>query len=190
MTYNQARLRIGVYFLLAWVLLLATLSIVFMAVAKAVYFLVKDCSLFVCGPIQNGIAYAVNNVFFLGWLWEWLPEVPPDLWYLALFNSIGLSAIFFFPFSLFLQRKRRDLAAALREALARARVEAFRPKSTTSQSVGPIQAGGNVTVEQTINNNPEIRDWDKSFSKSPLGQIVIAAAGGFLAWLAGKLMGG
>jgi hypothetical protein len=40
MTKYEARLRIGVYFL------------------------VKDCSFF-CSPIQNGIAYAVNNFFFL-----------------------------------------------------------------------------------------------------------------------------
>ena len=95
-----------------------------------------------------------------------MPDVPLDVWYLALFNSIGLCAIFFFVFFLFLQKKRRDLAAALREA--RARVEAFRPNSSF-QSVGAIQAGGNVTVEQTINNTPAIRDWDQSFSKSPLG---------------------
>jgi hypothetical protein len=36
MTYNQARLRISVYFLLSWALLIGTISILFTAFAKGI----------------------------------------------------------------------------------------------------------------------------------------------------------
>ena len=88
----------------------------------------------------------------------------PNSWYLALLSPIGLCPVFFLLFALFMEKQRRDLGAALRTALARDRVERFNRKSN-SQFVGPIQAVGNVSVEQTINNNPEIRDWDKAFPK-------------------------
>jgi hypothetical protein len=188
MTYNQARVRISVYFLLARLVLpLGTFSILLTAIAKGLYqdLLRSGCPVLFCN-LWNGIAWGINNTFFLRWLWVWLPDVPPDSWYLALLSPIGLCLVFFLLFALFMEKQRRDLRAALRDARHRDRVESFNPKSN-SQFVGSIQAGGNVSVEQTLNNNPEIRDWDKSFSKSPLGQIIIAVVGGFLVLLAGKL---
>ena len=187
MTYNQARVRISVYFLLARLVLpLGTFSILLTAIAKGYQDLLRSgCPVPVCN-LWNGIAWAINNIFFLRWLWMWLPDVPPDSWYLALLSPIGLCLVFFLLFALFMEKQRRDLGAALRAALARDRVERFSRRSN-SQFVGPIQTVGNVSVEQTINNNLEIRDWDKSFSKSPLGQMIIAVVGGFLVLLAGKL---
>jgi hypothetical protein len=190
MTYNQARVRISVYWFLAGVVLpLGTFSIVLTALAKGAYsdIVGSGCSSRFCVLIQNAIAFTVNDIFFLGWWWVRLGDVPFDSWYLALLSPIGLCAAYLLPLSLFFRQQWRDLRAALREARHRARVESFNPKSN-SQLVGPIQAGGNVSVEQTINNNPEIRDWDKSFSKSPLGQIIIAVVGGLLVLLAGKLI--
>ncbi len=61
---------------------------------------------------------------------------------------------------------------------------------SNSQSIGSIKAGGYVSIEQTINSAPEMRDWENSFAKSPIGQTIIAAVGGFLALLLGKLFGG
>jgi len=136
----------------------------------------------VCASIQSVIEWFISTFFFLRWLWFGLPNVPPDFWYLSLVNSIGLTAVFFFGFSLFLDNIRRKLSSALSEADHRARVESFNTRSN-SQTVGSIQAGGNVSIEQKIDNSPEIREWDRSFFKSPLGQIIIAAVGGFLAFL-------
>jgi hypothetical protein len=191
MTYNQARVRIGVYFVLAWVVPpLGSFSILLTALAKGWYVDILrsgGCSSQFCGLIQNTIAAVVNNTFFLRWWWEWLPVVSFDSWYLALLSPIGVFAAFLPLLALFFRRQWSDLRAALRDARHRARVANFNPKSN-SQVVGPIQAGGNVNVEQTIKNNPEVRDWDKSFYKSPLGQIFIAAAAGLLVLLAGKLI--
>ena len=81
--------------------------------------------------------------------------------------------------------------AALKEALARARVDRFNPQPI-SQSIGPMDAGRDIKtekIEQTINNNTEIKNWDSSFIKSPIGQIIIAAIGGFLSVLLGKWFG-
>jgi hypothetical protein len=46
-----------------------------------------------------------------------------------------------------------------------------------------------VSIEQTI-NHPDLTHWDSSLTKSAIGQIIIAASGGFLAFLLGKMFGG
>jgi hypothetical protein len=190
MTFDQARVRIGVYFLLAWVLRLATALILFTVAAKTIYALSETLN---CGrpcyEIQNGIASAFNNVFPLLAIWHWLPDVPSEFWYLQLVSSAGMCAAFFMLFTFFLDHERRDLSAVLKEAIFRARVASL-DRSSNSQSVRGIQAGGDVHVEQIINTNPDVRDWDSKFTKSPMGQIIIAASGGFLAFLLGKLFGG
>jgi hypothetical protein len=91
-------------------------------------------------------------------------------------------------FTFLLGRCRHDLSAVLKEAIFRIRVASFN-QIPNSQLVSAIQAGGHVSIEQTV-NHPDIADWDKSFAKSPIGQIIIAASGGFLAFLLGKLFGG
>ena len=70
-----------------------------------------------CNLLQNAIALAVNNIFSQA---GWLPDAPPDFWWLALFSSVGLCAAFFVVFSLFLNSARRNLQEALKEALHRA----------------------------------------------------------------------
>jgi hypothetical protein len=142
-----------------------------------------------CDALQNGIADVVNSPFFPSRIWLWLPDVPPQFWYLALLSPVGLCAAFFLLFTFFLDHERRNLSAALKEALAKARVDRFN-QQTNSQSVGSMKAGRDIKIEkieQTINNSPELRNWDSSFVKSPVGQIIIAAVGGFLSFLLGKL---
>ena len=196
MTYNEARIRIGVYFLLSWVLRIATGMILLTAVAKGFVVLngTQGCGPLQapCNSLQNGIASLINNIFFLAWIWLWLPDSPPQLWFLALFSSLGLCAVFFLLFTFFLDKARFNLLAALRRALAQERVRHFNQKSY-SQSVGALSAGRDLSIgriEQNINNDSEIRNWDSNFSKSPLGQVIIAASGGFLSFLLGKLVGG
>ena len=138
--------------------------------------------------IHDRIADAFNSSVFLLSIWYWLPDVPSEFWYLQLVSSAGLCAAFFMLFTFLLDHWRRDLSAVLKEAVFHMRVARFNP-SYNSQSVSAIQAGGHVSIEQTI-NHPDIRDWDSSFTKSPIGQIIIAASGGFLAFLLGKLFGG
>lgn len=128
MTYNQARFRIGVYFLLALVLRVGTVLILLTAAARGVYALnqAHDCGVFfqlLCNLLQNVIAFAVNNRFLPTWIWLWLPNVAPEFWYLALLSSVGLCAAFFLLFTFFLDHERRNLSAALKEVMARARVE-------------------------------------------------------------------
>src|SRR5215469_10303632 len=97
MTYNQARVRISVYFLLAWLVLpLGAFSIVLTAFAKGVYsgIVESGCSFPFCGLIRNAIAFTVNHIFFLGWWWVSLPDVRLNSWYLALLSPIGLCAAF------------------------------------------------------------------------------------------------
>lgn len=192
MTYSQARIRITVYFLLGWVLRVATVVVLFTAAAKGFVALngTQGCGPVqqVCNSLQNGIAYVVDYRFFPTRIWSWLPDVPPQFWYLALLSPAGLCAAFFLLFSFFLDRQRYNLSAALKEALARARVDRFNPQPI-SQSIGPMNAGRDIKIEkieQTINNNPEIKNWDSSFVKSPTGQIIIAAIGGFVSTLLGK----
>lgn len=193
MTFNQGRARVAAYALLVWVLLLGSASILLMAVAKGVYSSVvaSNCSAtqLICRLLQNLIALAVSNVFLLSWIWGWLPDTNFESWYWALVGPAGLCAAFFFGFAFFLNNSRNELWSALKEAKRRARVDSFNPQSNT-QSVGSIQAGGHVNVEQTINSNPELMSWDRSFFRSPMGQITIAAAGEFLALVAGKLIVG
>ena len=138
--------------------------------------------------LQSGILNVVNSPFFPTRIWFWLPDAPPEFWYLALLSPIGLCAAFFLLFTFFLDSERRNLATALKDALARARVGRFN-QQTNAQSVGSMNAGRDIRIdkiEQTINNSPEIKNWDNSFVKSPLGQIIIAAVGGLLAILLGK----
>jgi hypothetical protein len=47
-----------------------------------------------------------------------------------------------------------------------------------------------MQIDQTINNYAPLKQWDRHFSNSPLGQILIAAAGGVLSFLIGKMLGG
>lgn len=196
MTYNQARFRIIAYFLLSWAMRIATGMILLTAIAKGFFALnmVQGCGPFqlACNSLQNIIASLVNNIYFLSWIWLGLPNVAPQFWYLALFSSLGLCAIFFLIFTFFLDEARRKLSTALGEALAEARVRRFNQQSY-SQSVGSMQAGGDLNIqkiEQIINNNPEIEKWDSNFFESPVGQIIIAAVGGFLTFLLGKLVSG
>ena len=196
MTYNHARLRIVVYFLLSWVLRIATIVILLTAAAKGFITLneAQGCGPFqsACNSLQGGIAFLVNNLFFLTWIWLRLPNAPPQFWYLSLFSSIGLCAVFFLLFTIFLDTERRNLSTALSAALAKARVKRFDQESY-SQSIGSMRAGRDINVgkvEQVINRSPEIRNWDSNFFKSPMGQIIIAAVGGFLSFLLGKLVGG
>lgn len=192
MTYNQARFRIGVYLMLSWALRIAAGVILLTAAAKGFVTLneAQGCGPFqrACASLQNGIASLVNNVFFLTWVWLRLPSVPPRFWYLALFSSLGLCAIFLLLFTLFLDGVRHNLSTALKEALAEARVRRFDQQSY-SQSVGSIMAGRDINIgniEQNINRNPRIKNWDDSLFRSPMGQIIIAAIGCFLAFLVGK----
>jgi hypothetical protein len=188
MTYSEARVRIGVYWLLAWVLRLGTALILFTAIAKAIYALSEKLNC--CSAIHNNIASAFNSSVFLLTIWHWLPDdVPPEFWYLQLVSSAGLCAAFFMLFTFLLDHWRRDLSAVLKEAIFRMRVARFNSRST-SQLVSAIQAGGDVSIEQTFTNSPDLRGWDSSFTKSPIGQIIIAACGGFLSFLLGKLFGG
>jgi hypothetical protein len=189
MTYSEARIRIGVYWSLAWVLRIGTALILFTVFAKAIYGLSAELG---CGrscyAIPHNIADLFNNNIWLLIIWNWLPNVPSEFWYLQLVSSAGLCAGFFMIFTFLLDRCRHDLSAVLKEAIFRMRVASFN-QIPNSQSVSAIQAGGHVSIEQTI-NHPDIADWDKSFAKSPIGQIIIAAAGGFLAFLLGKLFDG
>jgi hypothetical protein len=189
MTYSEARIRIGIYWSLAWVLRIGTALILFTVFAKAIYGLSAELG---CGRpcyvIQDNIADLFNSNIWMLIIWNWLPNVSPELWYLQLVSSAGLCAGFFMFFTFLLDRWRRDLSAVLKEAVFRMRVARFN-QSSNSQLVSAIQAGGHVSIEQTI-NHPDIADWDRSFAKSPIGQIIIAASGGFLAFLLGKLFGG
>ncbi len=101
------------YFLLTWTLRLGTASILLTAAAKGFYALNEEqgCGLFqpICNLIQNFIFSAVDNVFFLAWIWQWLPDVAPSFWYLALLSSSGLCAAFFMLFTFFLDRERQNL---------------------------------------------------------------------------------
>lgn len=196
MTYNQARFRISAYFLLSWALRIATGMILLTDAAKGFVVLneTQGCGpfQFACNSLQNGIASLVNNIFFLPWLWMELPNVPLQFWYLALFSSLGLCTIFFLLFTFFLDKARYNLSTALGRAMAEGRVKRFNQESH-SQSVGSMKAGRDLNIgkiEQTISDNPEIRKWDSSFFRSPMGQIIIAATGGFLSWLLGRLIGG
>ena len=196
MTYNQARFRVGVYFLLSWILRIATGIILLTAVAKGFVVLneTQGCgpAQLACNSLQNGIASLVSNVFFLSWIWLGLPDFPPQFWYFALLSSFGLCAVFFLLFTFFLDRMRHNLSTALERALAEARVRRFNQESY-SQSVGSMKAGRDINIgkiEQNINSNPEIKNWDSSFFRSPTGQIIVAAAGGILSLLFGKLVGG
>lgn len=192
MTYPQARARITVYFLMAWALRVATVVILLTAAAKGVVALngAQGCgpAQRLCNSLQNGIADVVNSPFFPAQVWLWLPDVPPQFWYLALLSPVGMCAAFLLLLTFFWDRERRNLSAALREALAKARVDSF-AQQTSSQNVGPMKAGRDINIgkiEQTINNNPEIKKWDSSFVKSPTGQVTIAAIGGLLSILLGK----
>lgn len=192
MTNNQARFRIAAYLLLAWVLWVSTGVILLTAVAKGFIALngVQGCgpAQGFCNALQSGILNVVNNPFFPTRIWFWLPDAPPQFWYLALLSPVGLCAAFFMLFSFFLDRERHNLSTALKEVLAKARVNRFN-QQTNSQSVGSMQAGRDLKIgkiEQTIHNNPEIRNWDSHFFKSPVGQIIIAAVGGFLSILLGN----
>lgn len=129
MTYNQARFRFGVYFLLSWVLRIAAAIILLTAAAKGFVSLnqTQGCGPLqpVCNSLQNTIASLVNNVFFLAWIWLGLPSAPAQFWYLSLFSSLGFCAMFFVIFAFILDEMRRDLSTALKEVLAEARVRRF-----------------------------------------------------------------
>ena len=158
--------------LLAWALRVATVVILLTAIAKGFITLngAQGCgpAQQLCNVLQSGILDVVNYPFFPTRIWFWLPNAPPQLWYLALLSPIGLCAAFLLLFTFFLDRERRNLAAALEEALARARVDRFH-QQTNSQSVGSMKAGRDMKIEkieQTINNNPEIKNWDGSFIRN------------------------
>jgi hypothetical protein len=142
MTYSEARIRIGVYWSLAWVLRIGTALILFTVFAKAIYGLSADLG---CGrpcyAIPASIADLFNSNIWLLRIWYWLPDVPPEFWYLQLVSSAGLCAAFFMLFTFLLDHWRHDLSAVLKEAVFRMRVAGF-SQSPNSQSVSAIQAGG------------------------------------------------
>ena len=192
MTRQEARLRVVIYFVLDWALRLVSASILVIAAAKGLLGIVNNgCGPFtnLCSAIRNGISYVVDNCPFLLWLWfQALPEAPPQYWYLALLSSAGFCALFFFLFSFWLEHKRKKLSSEIAQADHEDQVERLRERRN-AQNASHLQAGHNISVSQVINESPRIRDWDKSFFNSPIGQIIIAAAGGIISFLFGKWIG-
>lgn len=190
MTYPEAQRKAWTYIVLGYMLLALSFLTVGTAFVKGIYY---GCSLNerFCASIKAPVNWIYGNIFFVPWLWKWLPDAPFNMWYLSLLSSAGLCALFFFLFALFLSRSGIRLKTLLNEARweadKRALGENYRPGNT--QTTGPINAGGNVKIEQILNNNPEIRNWNKSFSKSSIGLIVIATVGGVLTLYLGQLIG-
>lgn len=192
MTRQDARFRVVIYFVLDWALRLISASILAIAATKGLLGIVDNgYSPFtnLCSAIHSGIAYVVDNCPFLLWLWfQALPEAPPQYWYLALLSPAGFCALFFFLFSFWLERKRKKLSLAIAQADHENQVERLRERRN-AQNVSRLRAGHDISVSQVINESPQIRDWDQNFFNSPIGQIIIAAAGGIISFLFGKWIG-
>lgn len=196
MTYHQARIRITVYFLLAWALRVATVVILFTTAAKGFVALngAQGCgpAQHLCDSLQNGIADVVNSPFFPTRIWLWLPDVPPQVWYLALLSPVGLCAAFFLLFTFFLDHERRNLSAALKEALAKARVNRFN-QQTSSQSVGSMKAGRDIKIEkieQTLIIILKSKTGIVASSKAQLGKSSLLRLAAFCQsyWVSGSVV--
>jgi hypothetical protein len=190
---REGRILVGTYFVLDWSMRILALVILSIAVAKGIFGLVASCTydLAVCRAIQSLIGLVVNSCPFFDWLWfNGFPDVPAQQWYLSLVGPAGLCALFFFGYSFYLDRKRRKLRSILDDAEHQAGVERYRPSLKLSQSVSHLQAGGDIHIDQNQIIDERVRDWKQDFTNRPIVQIVIAAVGGVLAILLGKLLTG
>ncbi len=189
MTRHDAQFRVLIYFVFDWALRLISASTLVIAAAKGLLGIVDNgCGPFtnLCSAIRSGIAYVVDNCPFLLWLWfQALPEAPPQYWYLALLSPAGFCALFFFLFSFWLERQRKKLNLAIAQADHENQVERLRGRRN-AQNASHLEAGRDLSVSQVINESPQIRDWDKNFFNSSIGQIIIAATGGIISFLFGK----
>ena len=190
MTYTEARFQAWAYTIIGHVLFVFSVLIVLISAIKSLYY---GCGSFgACQLVKPPIELAYGELLFIRWVWQWLPDVPPDLWFMALFSSAGLCAAFFFVFALFVGKSgfqlRKLLIEARNDAIKRSIIDSYIPGNAT-QSIGSIQAGGDVSINQAINNNPAIRKWNKSFYKSPIGLIIIATVGGTLTLVIGRVLG-
>lgn len=190
MTYPEAQRKAWTYILLGYMLLALSALIIVTAIVKGIYYRCPAAER-ICVAVKTNINWAYGNVFFVPWFWKWLPDASFNTWYLSLLSSAGLCALFFFLFAFFLSSSGSQLKRLLNEAQweadKRALGESYKPGNT--QVTGPINAGGDVKIEQIMNSNPEIRKWNRNFFKSPIGLIIIAVFGGVLTLYFGQLLG-
>lgn len=189
---RAGRILVGTYFMLDWSMRILATVIILIAVAKGIYGLAGSCANDIpglCTGIQRIIAAFVNSFPPFVWLWfNGFADVPAEQWYLSLVGPAGLCALFFFGYSFYLDRKRRKLRSILDDAEHQAGVERYRPR--LSQSVSHLQAGRDIHIEQNQILGERVRDWKQDFTNRPIVQIVIAAVGGVLAILLGRLLTG
>lgn len=180
---GQARFTFIGYFVLGGMLLLEAFFVLITAVTKAA---------FTSKLAERLVGLIYNSLPPVQWIWNRLPAVPWGSWYLAFLSTIGFVAIFSTAYGLYLVGCGGQLRSYVKDAQRQTTVDNLvggSGKKRDSQSVSSILAGGSVSINQTISHDPKIRDWDKGFSKSLLGLIVIGAVGGFLSIVAAKIAG-
>ncbi len=158
MTYIESQQRKArTCICLGWALGVISLSIFATALVKSAYYGcppdLKLCALVIV-PVKAAFQYAIVR-----WFWAWVPDAPSGLWWVSLLSPAGALAAFYFIFSIYLTRRGRVLRMLLKEARqdAEKRKLSDSHHPTNIQTVGPINAGGNVSIEQAISNNPQLR---------------------------------
>lgn len=202
MTYRQARSRAYWYIALSWALLILAIFMVSVAIIKAVYYSVQQSQCpnwpVFCYKIKDVIEafYGFGIINPVRWLWQLFPDVPFELWFESFFGPAGATVIFLFGYALYLRSKgsrlRADVIAARRDAQRKSISETYEGSGSTTntntQSTGAINAGGNVSINQQINNDPRIKDADKEFSKNPIGLAVIGIVCNVVAIVFGQII--
>lgn len=108
------------------------------------------------------------------WFWPWLPQVARDSFLLSVPFILAICLMIiggFFITSAF------NHYSVIKEAERKSRIAGLvdrRGGPRIRQSVGPINAGGDVNLQQIAEADSKLHEWDNSFWKGPLGAIAIA----------------
>ena len=198
---------------LGGLLFLLSLAIVLMGPFKAVYESIQlgRCG-FLCPQLWSLIRFLYFKVPLVQSLWNVLPDPPPDFWYAFLLTPLPATciyhAVFFGPFtfatgtylwSLTTRTKNDAFERGVADTFPRGSYASNMSNNPVIQISGPINAQnaqGPISVEQKIenvlnqaaNSNPNFRRTTRSFSKTPLGLIIIGAIGSVVAIVIGQII--
>jgi hypothetical protein len=144
------------------------------------------------GPLtQNLVSALYWSVPPFRWLWPWLPDATDDVTAMVMSGpfllGIGLMLI-----AVVVVRNAQNGHAIIQKAIETFKVAGLvdgKSGSRNNQTVGHINAGGDVNIKQIADANRQLDNWDNNFWTGPVGGLLLGAAAIVIAAIITSLTG-